>query len=111
MSYLPVRLLLLVAALALCSISFTPKPRTPSPTTRAAAAPKGIMYFWFTYPDDEFNEYADLNTEATYWWYYYDGVIVNTVPTGGTLVSRGYSNNSYPHAGLPSAWLYAHFTY
>lgn len=109
MKQLPLSLLLALGLIVLCGTSFT-KDTKASPQSTPIAH-RGVNFYWYSYPDDEYNDYADIYDEENYWWYYYDGVVVNTNPIGGTLIARGYSGNSYPHGTTPSAWLYAHFTW
>lgn len=75
------------------------------------AATRDIMYYWYTYPDDTYNDYASANTEAYEWWIYYNGVIIDSNPIGGTLIAKGYIYNNYPHIANPQYFLYAHFYY
>jgi hypothetical protein len=112
MNLLPIRLLLAAGLVLLCTTSFTPSSAsaTSHPSPAADAARKAV-YYWYTYPADEFNDYATLSYEELEWWFYYDGVLINTNPNGGTPIARGYLNNNYPHTITPSVWIYAHFTY
>jgi len=103
--------LLLTAGLVLfCTTGFTTQ-STPSNPAPSATTARFTMYFWFLYPSDEWNDYASLADEETEWWYYYDGVNINTNPIGGTLIARGYPNGNYPHTSFPTVFLYAHFYY
>jgi hypothetical protein len=81
--------------------------RKPAPTTAPAKA-KGAYYYWYTVPDDSFNDLTTTpNEESELFWEY--GVIVNQNSAGGTLLMRGYINNSYPHNMPASIYLYGHF--
>lgn len=79
----------------------------------AAAAPSAnnahfsIYYYWYTYPGDTFVDYEPINVEDLEYWINY-GWLVNTDPRGGTLISKGYQQNSYPHSFPPSVFLYRH---
>jgi hypothetical protein len=101
----PMRLLLIAGLLLFGSTGFTTVHPTPPPK------PCTIYYYWFTYPDDAYNDYASLDQEETEWWIYYDGVVINTNPIGGTLIARGYPDDVYPHDKFPTVFLYAHFTH
>lgn len=107
---LPIRFLLTVGLALICATGFTPRhiPSNPAPSTKAT---RFTSYFWFLYPSDEWNDYATLTDEETEWWYYYDGVNINTNPLGGTLIARGYPNGAIPHNTFPTVFLYAHFYY
>ncbi|WP_431211755.1 hypothetical protein ACQ86N_39075 [Puia sp. P3] len=96
---------LLSLGTATTSLSPHPKP-IPTPTNTRLAA-----YYWFLVPGDVFNDYASLADEINEWWWFYDGVLINTSPMGGTLIARGYINGNIPHTGFPLVNLYAHFTY
>ena len=103
---------LLIAFLALLiGAGFTSKPLpiTKNAPLATSAAPRQALYYWYTCPDDSYNDRASLSTEEFEMWVYYDGVIVNTTPGGGTLVEKGFLNNAYPHNETPYYYLYAHF--
>jgi len=108
-------LLLTAGLVLLCTTGFTPKPTaskpTPSNPSPTAEKTRFTMYYWFLYPSDEWNDYASLADEETEWWFYYDGVNINTNPMGGTLIARGYPNGAIPHNTFPTVFLYAHFYY
>ena len=69
---------------------------------------QSLLYFWYTAPDDVFNDHRTLNDEINEMWDYY-AVMIDTSPGGGVLVDRGYLDKSYPHDIFPSVYLYAHF--
>jgi hypothetical protein len=99
---LPIRLLFITGLSFLCTTGFTARSKT-STTSRA------ISYYWYAYPSDTYHDYCSTNAEAYLWWIYYDGVIIDSNPIGGTLIARGYLSNTYPHISYPYAFLYAHF--
>jgi hypothetical protein len=109
--------LALTLALALSGAALTPRPnaignKTPVPhATTAATASRDILYYWFSYPEDYYNDYTDIDDEEFEWYLELGGVPVDTNPAGGTLIARGYMNNSDPHNYFPSAYLYAHYVY
>jgi len=71
-------------------------------------APCHTQYYWYSYPDDTYNDYQSLSDEINEMWAYY-GLPVDTNPGGGTLIERGYQNNSYPHIAFPVLYLYVHY--
>ncbi|MBN9381992.1 MAG: hypothetical protein J0H74_14590 [Chitinophagaceae bacterium] len=91
--------LMLVPAILVSSVLRTP------PST---AAPAQTQYYWYSVPGDRYHDHTTLNTEMDLMWLYY-GTIVDTNPSGGTMVEKGYPNNNYPHTTFPSVYLYAHF--
>jgi len=122
----------LSAAALICALiavfatpAFTGKPaavlsRPDAATTKAPSAAKGLpqaipaaarqaMYYWFFEPSDTYNDYQTLSNEEVEMWIYYDGVLINTNPAGGTLIAEGYLSNAYPHVAFPYYYLYAHF--
>ena len=92
--------------LVLTGVAFT---RKPLPPKTEPAAPKDFVYYWYTYPMDQYNDYETIADETYEWWLWYGGVLIDTSPTGGTLIARGYQSNNYPHTMFPAAYLYAHF--
>lgn len=73
----------------------------------SAPAVKQTMYYWFWSDSDEFFEYATVSQACT------DimnliGAGVSTNPSGGTLVSDGYTNSVQPHNTQPAVLLYQH---
>jgi hypothetical protein len=101
MKPLSIRFAFAMLAWALFCSAFTP-------SQPAAVNSKQTWYYFYTYPDDMYNNYcsvadeeASLNSVL--------GVTVDTNMGGGTLVARGYFNNNDPHTMLPSVLLYAHY--
>ncbi|HVS95768.1 MAG TPA: hypothetical protein VHE54_04755 [Puia sp.] len=73
---------------------------------------KQYIYYWYTEPDDTYNDYETLdNEEYELSWIYGGNLVVDTDPMGGTLLSEGYMTNEYPHRMFAAAYLYGHFTY
>ena len=97
------------------TLAFTGKPATilNRPNTAAAtplpAASRDAMFYWFTEPSDTYNDYQSLAEEEYEMWIYYDGVMINTNPLGGTLIEEGYQSDAYPHTDFAYYYLYAHF--
>lgn len=98
------RLALATAALSLFA-GFTHlkarKAAAPHPTSRQ------VEYYWYTWPGDTYNDENTLANEEYEMWVYYDAP-VNTDPSDGTLIERGFVNNTYPHEFAPSYFLYVH---
>jgi len=78
-------------------------------SNEASANNKFGLYYWYTYPDDSYFDRQTLSMEETEWWIMLNYVQVDTNPSGGTLVARGYGTNNYPHAAPPLYYLYAHY--
>ena len=101
----------LIAVLA--TLAFTGKPKAvfsrPDATAKAPAPARQAMYYWYSEPSDTYNDYQTLSNEEVEMWVYYDGTLINTNPSGGTLIEEGYLNNAYPHTEFPYYYLYAHF--
>lgn len=91
--------LMLVPAIFASSVLMSPSPAT---------TPAQTLYYWYSVPGDRYHDHASLNTEMNLMWFVY-GTIVDTNPSGGTMVEKGYPNNSYPHTMFPSVYLYAHY--
>jgi hypothetical protein len=99
------------------AMAFTGKPATilnhsNAVITKAApakASSRAPMYYWYWEPSDTYNDYNNLAGEEFEMWIYFDGVLVNTTPEGGTLVEEGYLNDGEPHTEFPYYYLYAHF--
>jgi hypothetical protein len=102
MKRLSISLPIIILLLTLTGAGFTRK--------QAASVPAAAqtLYYWYTYPDDSYNDRKTIDDETYEMWLYY-GVFVNTNPAGGTLIDRGYTNNAYPHTVFPSVYLYAHY--
>ena len=130
-------LLLIAGAFALCSTAFSGKsavavrsivapPTVPlaTPFTVAAPAtptrkrlkmetllrPDQTLYYWYSWPYDTYNDRKTLNDEIWEMWFYY-AALVDTNPSGGILIERGYNNGNYPHSLLPYYFLYVHYVY
>lgn len=109
---LPAIALAMVLALSGTAFTSVPVPPTPQPDKTPAPALKPsyqYMYYWFTYPDDQYNDWETLANEEWEWGYIYWGVEIDTNPMGGTLIAEGYMSNNIPHMGYAEAYLYAHF--
>jgi hypothetical protein len=80
------------------------KPVAPS----APATTKTAWYYWYTYPDDTYNDFNTISGEENelFWEYW---VPIDQNSAGGTLLMRGYINNVYPHNFPASVFLYGHF--
>lgn len=104
----------LAAACCMLSISAWTYFSNPAVTVTKKSTPEKTsgnfqtLYYWYTYPGDTYNDRATVDDESWELWIYY-GVIVNTNSSAGTLVSKGYSTNTYPHNSYPSVYLYAHY--
>ena len=104
MKKFPLRLALATAILSLFA-GFTKL------KARKAAASKPALrqseYYWYTWPGDTYNDENTLANEEYEMWVYYDAP-VNTDPSDGQLIERGYFNETYPHEFAPSYFLYVH---
>jgi len=90
-------------------IKKSPAPdKTHSPALKSA---KQYIYYWYTYPDDTYNDWQTLANEEWEWEDVYYGVLIDDDPMGGTLIAQGYMTNAYPHNMFPAAYIYAHFVY
>ena len=99
-----------------------PIPRTPgttsTPTTptrhrlkmETLLRPNQTLYYWYSYPYDTYNDRKTVNDEIYEMWFYY-GALVDTDPSGGVLIEKGYYTGAYPHNQLPSYFLYVHYVY
>ena len=93
-------------------ISWSLKTTHSATCTSLLKSSKQYIYYWYTVPDDSYNDYQTLDNEEYEWmWIYGWAVLVDTNPMGGTLIARGYMTNEYPHRMFPAAYLYAHYTY
>ena len=109
---LPIRLLLTAGLATLLFTAFTKKTlptETPKPAA-ATASPKTLYLYWYTYPYDMFNDWKSIADEEYELWVMY-GFPVDMTPGGGTLLMRGYYNDTYPHNQLPYVLLYGHFPF
>ena len=105
-------LVLTLSGAAPGSVSNTSDKKTAAAAaTVTSPAPYDIMYYWYSCPDDEYNDFADATDETFEWWVWLGGVSINQNPVGGTCIARGYQNNSYPHNYFPAIYLYAHYVY
>ena len=94
---------------AAAAVNATPNDRpaaAPHPAATPTNATRQIAYYWYTYPGDAFIEQQTLAVEELEYLIYF-GWLVNTNP-GGTLISRGYQYNNYPHQAPPLVYLYRH---
>jgi hypothetical protein len=77
-------------------------------STPAPVKAKGAYYYWYTVPDDSYNDLTTISNEEDELFWEYE-VLVNENPSGGTLLMRGYINSSYPHNMPASVYLYGHY--
>ncbi len=136
MNRLSISLLFAAGLTILCGTSFSKKPTASisSPATSAAALktpnttsapnaparhrlkmetllrPNQTLYYWYSYPYDTYNDRKTVNDEIYEMWFYY-AALVDTDPSGGVLVEKGYYTGAYPHNQLPSYFLYVHYVY
>lgn len=101
MQRLLIRIACLTAVLVLSGAGF-------SRTSDAAPFTRQVSYYWYTWPDDTYNDYNTVSAEEYEMWIYYDAP-VNEDPAGGELVERGFTNNVYPHEFPPTQFLYVHW--
>jgi hypothetical protein len=80
--------------------------RHASPTHSIPAA-QNAHYYYYIQPADTFDAFSTVGDEITRLEIRY-GTVVNTSPSGGTLIAKGFINNWYPHLVWPSSLLYAH---
>lgn len=104
------------------SVSAPMTPKTPNTTitpdvpTRhrlkmeTLLRPNQTLYYWYSYPYDTYNDRKTLNDEIYEMWFYY-AALVDTDPSGGVLIEKGYYTGAYPHNQLPSYFLYVHYVY
>ncbi len=105
------RILLIAGLVTLCG-SFKAVSPAPIPKPAAPLKPQTVLYYWYTYPDDVYNDHLSLQQETYEWWVFYGGLVgIDTNPIGGTLIARGFNNNYYPHYNYATAYLYAHLGY
>src|ERR1700737_1305196 len=89
---LPIRLLFIAGLLIFCAAGFTPKPATHPDSAPLNA--KQELYYWYTWPYDTYNDRKILAQVEYELWVLY-GYNVDTSPSGGTLLMRGYFNNAH----------------
>jgi hypothetical protein len=118
-----------IAMLALAGSAFTPKPAAPTekkapysaatlrwlirqPCLLVSSAPTKAKYdlglYWYTYPDDSYNDFNTIPNEEWELWLYFGGLEVDTNPLGGTLLEKGYLMYGWPHL-LAYSFLYGHY--
>ena len=102
--------LALALALSLSGTATTPKTSFVRPVPAKEKSRFDILYYWYFYPSDTYIDHQSLTVEEMEWWIVLDGVEVDTNPSGGTLIARGYMTSAYPHTSFASAYLYAHYT-
>lgn len=105
---LPIRLLLMAGLTIFCTAGFTPKPN-PRPDSATPGA-KQMLYYWFTWPYDSYNDRKTVADEEYELWVLY-GYNVDESPSGGTELMRGYFNGAIPHNQNPLVILYGHFPF
>jgi hypothetical protein len=114
-------LLLLTAGLTtLCGTTFSERTSTTiaSPSSPAShrlkmetlPRPNQTLYYWYSYPYDTYNDRKTVADEINEMWLYY-AALVDTDPSGGVLIEKGYYTGAYPHNQLPSYFLYVHWVY
>jgi hypothetical protein len=99
--------LTLALALTLPGTAHTPKAATGQTAAPKEKARFDLTYYWYTYPADAFFDHQTLLTEELEWWIIL-GDPIDTDPSGGTLIARGYLTKTYPHTSFASIYLYAH---
>ncbi len=72
--------------------------------------PNQTLYYWYSWPYDTYNDRKTVNDEINEMWLYY-AALVDTDPSGGVLIEKGYYTGAYPHNQLPSYFLYVHWVY
>jgi len=108
MKRLSISVLAVVLALVLLFSGISPrKAVAAAPALSAHNAHFQVYYYFYTYPGDSFVDYESVSFEELEYLIYY-GWVVDTDPRGGTLISRGYLVNTYPHSVPPSVFLYRH---
>lgn len=111
MKSLSFKLLLLGLTACIAMSGFRPRIITTNTPVKQTKAKMATWYYWYSAPDDAYNDYNDYwdvadeegEMETDY------GVWVDENSAGGTFVENGYWNNEYPHGDIPSTTLYAHF--
>jgi hypothetical protein len=104
----------LALVLALSGAALTPRPNAIGNKTSSSLAPsttRQIMYYFYSMPYDQYNDYTDVNDEMWEWEMLLGGVSINQNPVGGTCLAEGYYNNTYPHNNFPAVYIYAHYVY
>jgi hypothetical protein len=102
--------IMLLFALSGNSITTTPATVSDAQTLTPHAAPANLtlMYYWYSVPDDWYDGHKTTSDEIDELWMWY-GSRVDTNPGGGTLIAKGYLNNSHPHDSFASQYLYVHY--
>lgn len=103
-----------VLTLLFTTLAFTGKPRQLAQQAKKAEAnfaARQALYYWYFEPGNVYNDENSLAGEELEMWIYYDGVLINTNPLGGTLIEEGFYNNTNPHNEPAYYYLYAHFDY
>ena len=82
-----------------------------SPAHSVKATPKAkalyTPYYFYYQPYDELMAYEstqDMEADLLQW----EGCLVDTSPSNGTLIATGYMDMSQPHLLFPSVYLYVH---
>lgn len=104
MKSLPLRLALATAVLSLFA-GFTKLKARKAAASKTAN--RQVEYYWYTWPGDSYNDENTLANEEYEMWVYYDAP-VNTDPSDGQLIEKGFINNTEPHEFAPSYFLYVH---
>ena len=78
------------------------------PVAKKSLQSRMYMYYWYTVPDDTFNDYETLSYEENE-WILITGTNCDDNPMGGTLIAKGYLRSNYPHITYPDSYLYAHY--
>ncbi|HVV07241.1 MAG TPA: hypothetical protein VHC96_23600 [Puia sp.] len=66
-----------------------------------------VHYYFYLDDGDTFDAYNTVGDEITRLEVLL-GAFIDTNPSGGYEVARGYINNNYPHTIWPSAYLFEH---
>ena len=105
MKSLSISVVAMATSLFVLCTSFSDRQIAGSET--AAAARVGNL-FWYIDDGTVYNDWTSVDNETTEMEDEY-GVLVDTDPVGGTIVSIGYPVYGLPHDVYPSCYLYAHF--
>lgn len=100
MKRFPLRLLLVASTWIITSSAVNPQDARPAKVHQ-------VEYYWYDEPQDNFDNF-DTTDDMINTWQNLLGVPINTIPGGGTLILKGYTNDAYPHNLPCSVYLYAH---
>jgi len=91
-----------VTVIILSAFSSNPQQRHP-----VCAMNGNVHYYYYLDNGDTFDAYNTIADEITHLEIIL-GTYVDTNPSGGYIVARGYINNNYPHTIWPNSYMYAH---